>query len=384
MTIASNKLNQSKDIAGSRNQDSSLNVMNESLKLGSPIQSGIGASISGTAPDMIVSGLSGLTNASTCRYLTLSEADSVGNNGTFQIIEVLSATSAVISNASGVAGDANDGYVEWVERRSYSLEDDLNYERSDRENIKGVGYDELVPTYVRPEDVFTEIPANLANIAGKTTDAKSLVDNLKFQTISVFPGDTFVTLNSLGNLKHADVNDTTGVPVNDGYDVGNVEATFVAILDDDGYATELTVANGLQKGWRIFGRTRAGSSISPNSVEIEFRAVELGSELSTSVPYVWEASQPREIDVIIGYRTSIYNLDEMALRKLLLFGIVYGGSSSGVSGGGGNLPSPTEYGQFLVAIDDSDTVFTPAVPVVNDEGLITVDDNGKIVVVGGV
>lgn len=382
--VAANKLNQSKDIAGSRQQSSSLDVTEESLKLGAPIpgQSGSSVIISGVAPDLIITGLTGLTSASVCNYITLSGADTASNNGTFQITEVINSTSAIITNNSGVGADANNGSIEWVERKSYSLEDDLNYARSDRSNIKGIDYDQAVPTYVRCTDQTAQIPASLANIAGKTTDAKAFVDNLKFQTVSVSPGDTYITLTSAGDLKHANSVDVTGVPVDDGYDAGNDEATFVAILDDDGYATELTVladqAGGAEQGWRIYGRTRSGGSISPNSVEIEFRAFPLGFNLSASVPYTWESGQPSSIDVIIGYRTCFSTFSEVAFRKLLLFGIVYGGASSG--GSGTSLPLPTEYGQFLFAQDA--TQFIAAVPVVNDEGLIMVDENGKVVVVG--
>src|SRR5690606_34196142 len=108
--------------------------------------------------------------------------------------------------------------------------------------------------------------------------------------------------------------------------------TFAVILNNDGYATELTVledqVGGALKGWRVFGRTRAGASVSPNSVEVEFRAVELGSDISLSEPYTWENDQPSSIDIIIGYRIDLKNISEASLRKLLLFGIVYGGQSA--------------------------------------------------------
>lgn len=385
ITHRKNSADQQLDIAGTLNQTDSLDIAEESQLLGQPLsgQTGSSAFILGTAPEMILTGLSGFTEQSLGNFVTISGADSAGNNGTFLITNYISSSSIEIDNALGVGSDANNGSISWVERQPYSAEDDHNYHRTDRANIKGVPYDQPVPTYTRCTDQINAVDANLLNIAGKTTDAKAFVDNLKFQTLSVSPGDTFVTLSSAGNLKHADSVNITGVPVFDGYDVNNHEATFVAILDDDGYATELTVfqdqVGGAQSGWRIFGRTRAGASTSPDSVEIEFRAVALGDEISNSSPYTWESTQPAEIDVIIGYRTCLDNLDEAAFRKLLLFGIVYGGQSTG-GGSGGNLPLPTEYGQFLFAQDSAE--FIPAVPVVNDEGLIMVDENGKVVVVG--
>jgi len=386
-TTLDNLLDQSLDIAGTCEQRDDLDVTEESLQLGQEVSGQLGstASISGIVPNIVISGLTGMVENSEGRFLTIEGASDPGNNGTFLITQYISPSTVVVENVFGFGPDANNGSVIWTERQPWVAQDDHNYHRSDRANIKGVAFDGSVPTYFRVDNKIVPVPANLANIAGKTTDAKALVDNLKFQTLSVSPGDTFITLTSVGDLKHADAVDTTGVPIWDGYDAGNIGGTFVAILDDDGYATELTVAQdqlgGAMQGWRIIGRTRAGASTSPNSVEVEFRAVELGAELSTSVPYTWESSQPSEIDSIIGYRTGIDDLDENALRKLLLFGVVYGGQSTG--GGSGpsvNLPLPTEYGQFFFSQDGVE--FIPAVPVVNDEGLIMVDENGKVVVVG--
>lgn len=351
MTIAKNKLSQRKDIAGSRNQTSSLNIADEPNKLGQPIsgQSGSSANILGSAPDMIITGLSGMTEASSCKYLTLSGSNSLNNNGTFLITEVLSSTSVIVENPFGISIDANNGSISWVERNPYSLEDDLNYQRSDRANIKGVDYFEEIPKYVRPEDQTTEVSVNLANIAGKTTDAKTFIDNIKYYSVSANSGDSFLTLSAPGELKHADNINIIGIPINDGYDSGNHEATFVSILSGDGYETELSVLESqgaAQAGWRIFGRTRAGSSSSPNSVEIELRAVEPGQPLSTSVPYIWEG-QANLTNVIIGNRTSLNNLNESSFRKTLLFGTTYGGQSN-ESGGGGGVSLPINASDVIV------------------------------------
>lgn len=379
-----NTLDQSIDIAGTKHQVDDLDKQDEALQLGEPVagQGGATASINGIAPNMTITGLTGMSSDSSCRFLTISGASNPANNGTFQITSYNNPTSIVINNPLGVSGDANNGSIGWIEREQWSAQDDHNFHRTDRADIKGVGYDQPVPTYVRCTDQSLEINANLLNISGKTTDAKALVDNLRFQYGVMTPGDVFVLLSSPGNLKHADSVDITGVPINDGYDVGNDEATFVGIFEGDGYGSELTVLSdqvgGAEQGWRVYGRTRAGvSSTSPNSVEIEFRAVPLGFDLSYSMPYTWEFGQPSVVNFIIGYRTCLSNLSDVALRKLLLYGILYGGGSSG---GSGNLPSPTEYGEFLFAA--TDTQFIPAVPVVNDEGLIMVDENGKVVVVG--
>ena len=66
---------------------------------------------------MTVTGVSGLVPptatdpGSEGNFITFAGFASGGNNGTFQIAEVLSATSCTIWNTSGVAGDANNGNV---------------------------------------------------------------------------------------------------------------------------------------------------------------------------------------------------------------------------------------------------------------------------------
>jgi hypothetical protein len=151
MTTLDNLLDQALDIAGTLFQTDSLIIGDESEMLGREIsgQSGILASITGTAPNMTLTGLSGLTAESIGKFVTISGAASAGNNGTFLITQYLSATSAVILNVSGVGGDANNGSIVWVERYPWSAEDDHNYHRTDRAAIKGVAYDAGIPTYFR-------------------------------------------------------------------------------------------------------------------------------------------------------------------------------------------------------------------------------------------
>lgn len=87
-----------------------------------PAQTGTTASITTkTGNDLItLTGLTGLStatfNGSEGNFLTITGAASGANNGTFQIIEVLSNTSCRIRNASGVASDANSGAISWAEK----------------------------------------------------------------------------------------------------------------------------------------------------------------------------------------------------------------------------------------------------------------------------
>jgi hypothetical protein len=315
-----NAINEELDVAGSFNYNSSMILSEEPLGLGERVagQSGAAASIT-VGGTVVVSGLTGMTAQSAGRFLTITGAATPANNGTFLITVFTSATTVQISNPSA-ATDANNGAISWQERKPYSLEDDINYERTDRSAIKGVAYSAAIPTYTKCTDVATPIPANLSNIAGKTTDAKSIVTNRKFDNVAVSAGNTFVTLSSPGNLKHADAVNRTGVPVNDGADAGNNEAVYAEIID--GYSAGLYVLTGPNKGNRIFGRTRAGSSTSPNSVEVEFRSVPDGADISTSVAYTWEAGQPTSVDIYYGYRDCFDTMSETALRVTLVNGLV--------------------------------------------------------------
>lgn len=63
------------------------------------------------APFLTVTGLTGLELSHVGSMLTVSGSAHASNNGTFQIVEVLSATSCVIANVAGVAADA--GPLTW-------------------------------------------------------------------------------------------------------------------------------------------------------------------------------------------------------------------------------------------------------------------------------
>jgi hypothetical protein len=319
-----NALDQALDIAGSLTQSATATLANEPLGLGAALsgQTGATASITTFSGGLVtLTGLTGMTTQSVGQFLTISGAASAGNNGTFLIAAYVSATSVSVANASGVASDANSGSISWTERQPYSLEDDLNFVRTDRAAIKGVAFSAAIPTYQRPTAIGTNVPANLSNIASKTLDAHAWVVNRKFENAAVADTNTFITITSVGNLKHADATNRTGVPIQDGADAGAHEATYVEIINP---ATEsaLQVIGGANDGYRVFGRTRAGGSTSPDSVEIEFRAVPPGSPLSASVAYTWQAYQPTTVDLFYGFRERADQLNETAFRTVLTNGIV--------------------------------------------------------------
>lgn len=303
--IRYNSLQQAIDIAGSLNQNSSMNLVDELNQLGKPIVGQIGntSSITISGSNVILSGLTGITQASLGNFITIYNASNSNNNGSFLIVSINSTTSVNIKNDLAVT-DSNNGSISWQERQPYCLEDDLNYIRTDRKNIKGTAdFYSDIPTYIRPDATNINIYANLKNISGKTTDAKPFVITKKLNA-NINIGDGYVVLNSTGNLHHSTSTNMLGVPVYDGYDSLNLESTFV---DFD--------QTGAPDGYQIFGRTISNHSTSPNSVTVTFFKVATGSALSTATPYFWNSLQPSSLDFYYPYRERLDLIDENAFRN---------------------------------------------------------------------
>lgn len=323
-----NALNQALDIKGSETHNSSMSLPDEALGRGVAIvgQFGTTASII-VGANIVISGLIGMSADSVGRYLTISGATNAGNNGSFFITDFNSANSVNISNSSA-STDPNNGAISWVERNPYSLEDDLNFERTDRQAIKGVPYTDPVPTYKKVTDESTSIPANLSNIAGKTTDAKALIANKRFESVPVSAGINFVKIT--GTFPYANTVNITGIPINDGFDAGNDNATYVGIMAD-GFESGIYVTSGAHAGERIYGRTRKGATgVDGSSVEIEFRSVVKNANISTSTAYTWEATQPTIIHLLYSYRYGIDQIPDTSLRDIIVDGIIEESSGSAV------------------------------------------------------
>ena len=385
MTRRPSTLDQFLAIGGSDNQSDTMDQTLEPFELGQVItgQAGSVASVTAVVSSIVTMiGLTGITNDSVGRFITIFGADAAGNNGTFLIKSTFGATTITYENALGVAGDANNGSIMWIERDPYTLEDDINHSRTDRRLIKGTtNWSDDIPTYVRPTDTLTDVDANLTNIAEKTLDAHAWVFPKFEESVPVVFGDSFVTITDIGNLKHATSTDITGVPVFDGYDVGNDEALFVKIVDVDidGYTdgAELKVLSGPNKDEVIFGQTRAGASTSPDSVEIVFYSKPIGDlSFSFVTPYTWEIDQTTAlINVLYGYRERLDRVDPNALRSTL---IQAAGSASSTSGSG-DLPTPNEECQVLYALTPG--AFTSETPLTSPNGWL-VNDLGCLLVIG--
>ena len=429
-------ISQELDIDGSVIIDNTRSASDEVNFRGIQVASGSGDSIGGTPPVMVLTDAgAAFTFELVGRWLTVSGATSAANDGQFVISSALGPTSLEFRNSSGVVEAFSGSYLINVK---YSLVDDLNFVRTDRRAIKGTSehYD-AVPTYERPSAVGTSVPANLTNISGKTTDAKTLVGSRSQLSQTASRGDAFVTLASPGVFQHSDVVDRIGVPIFDGADAGNHEDTYVEVrdsatgvqllvrgkatgsitavlgsafvdgetftlddganpavifeFDDDSSVVETatlravpftgaesaadmatlmvtsvraaptldisvfavgailslihqstgvagnvaitdTVVDGgfvvvgmsegsTNAGYRIFGRSRAGASVEPNSVEVEFRAVLPGSDIASSVSYLWESQQPTLIDILYPYRDRLDQVPEEDLRTSLVQGL---------------------------------------------------------------
>lgn len=326
-----NALDQALDIAGSLTQTQTMTEAEEPSGFGAPIAGQTGATANITTFSLGVStltGLTGMTLQSVGRFLTVTGASAGGNNGTFLIINFISATSVDISNATGSAPDANNGAISWTERGPYTLEDDVNYIRTDRKLIKGTtNWYDAIPTYARPTATNVQVPANLTNIASKTTDAVAYNVNRAYFGQAVAATNTQVTVTSTGNLKHADAINLTGVPTFDtGPFTGDYTSCYVHIVDgySDGYAGgELSVLSGPYVGERIFGITYNGASTSPNSVEVHFYSAAYNVNYAVSPhPYTWEFGQPTTINLLYGYNERLDQLDQNAFRTVPALGIL--------------------------------------------------------------
>jgi hypothetical protein len=324
MTFRQTSIDPKLDIRGSDDINDNKDLLDESLSQGQLINYGLTASIDDIDGDLVtVSGLMGMNQESVGRFLYLLDASNAFNNGYFLIVNVISNSSVIINNANAILPEPNNGLITWEEREPYSLSDDINFSRTDRKLIKGTSnYFDNIPTYNRPNSTNVNTPANLYNIAGKTLDAHTLIINKRINA-TINPGDGYYTLFETGNLKHADPINNLGIPTFDGFDLNNYLSCYVEIIDGTNETDAgIQVLFGPNKGQRIFGLTRVGNSSSPDSIEIEFRSVSAGNDLSTSIPYTWEASQVPDVYLFYPYRQRMDLLDENDLRVVLTSGII--------------------------------------------------------------
>lgn len=157
--------------------------------LGAQTSTGTGDAISAPAAGLqTITDAAGLFVATDVgQFITISGSSGGLNDGTFLVTARPGATQLTyLASPTGAAEPAYGGT--WVVRNPYTIADDINFERTDRKNIKGTAQHYTdVPTYTTPDAPSTPKPANLTNVAGKTTDAKPIVRDVLQANIALRP-----------------------------------------------------------------------------------------------------------------------------------------------------------------------------------------------------
>src|SRR5512137_279014 len=160
------------DIQGVLTVQNARNLpVDEAAFLGLSSSNGVGDAI--TAP---AAGLQTITDAAGLfvagdvgKFITIAGSAGGLNDGTFLVTANPGPTQ--LTYLAAPAGAAEPAFAgTWKVNEPYCISDDINFERTDRKNIKGTAqHYTAVPTYTRPDATGTAVPANLTNIAGKTT-----------------------------------------------------------------------------------------------------------------------------------------------------------------------------------------------------------------------
>lgn len=225
------------DIKGAEDSVNNRNLVDEQNERGAKdgaTATGNGTSDNVTAPDG--DGVQTATVASAAfsasqvhKFLTVAGMANAVNNGTFLIVARTATTISYVNAAGVVEASITATFDVYA---PYSLDDDISFTQTDRKNIKGTAQHYTdVPTYQRPTAVGTNVPANLTNIAGKTTDGLAFTLTRKYENATVAQGNAVLTMTDTGNLPHADATDTTGVPIQDGADSANLSDCYADIID---------------------------------------------------------------------------------------------------------------------------------------------------------
>lgn len=310
-----NTLDIANDIPGSSVKNLNRNLGDEDTGKGLELDGQYGnlASITGFySGAMILDGLSNMTENSVGNSIKIDGAANTDCNGEFIVLQYLSPTSVSVYNQKGTASDQNNGSLSWKEIRYYNLSDDFDYLRVDRQAIKGTpNYWSQLPTYQTPKAIGVNIDVNLQNLAGKTLDAVGFIAPIIFREEEINSGDTKITLASQGNLPHASViGNKSGVPL---FDTGPFAGRFESCLAKITYQnTENQIKN--QDGYTIIGLTKAGTSLSPDTVDVYFYKVKFSEGLSSAVQYTWEQGMDGYFNVEIGYFKTLEDLDETIFR----------------------------------------------------------------------
>lgn len=281
--LRNNALSQALDVAGSLLAEDTLTKANEAI-IGRVSQSGVDGQITAATKRFTSAGAT-FTAASIGDFIRITGATNPGNNNEWLITAYVDATNVTLGQATGLT-DEGPGMT-WSHSRAYSLEDDLNYARTDRKDIKGTAtYKTAVPTYTDPTATGTPKTANLTNIAGNTLDAKTEVVSVRQTAVKMRPsiGGTDLDI-AIGDETavftkfHFFANDVGSyITVSGAVGVG-VNGTYRITAVTDGQTIELEGLNppGIEAGltWVLEGAQKAVLSSRPHADSTDRRGIPL-------------------------------------------------------------------------------------------------------------
>lgn len=171
------------------------------------------------------------------KFVTVASATNGANNGTF-LVTAQGGTTISYVNAAGVVEASTSATFDVFD--AYTISDNIDFIAGDRKAIKGTAehYTD-VPTYQRPSAIGTDVPANLTNLAGKTADALTTVQNVKQAAVALRPAIT----DGDGILA---ISDETFTTTNYHFVAGDLNSfiTISGSTDADGTYRIKTVTNG--------------------------------------------------------------------------------------------------------------------------------------------
>jgi hypothetical protein len=303
------------DILGSLLQTDSLNISDEPSGYGQPtgISSNCTITFSGSNGTVFFNGATS-SNILVGQFVTIT--NSVGNNGSYLITSInpgFSFNYAALSGVNDLSGNAH-----FVIRNPYSLQDDINYIRTDRKLIKGTTnwYDSN--PLIDNADGTTTI-SNLANLALVTTSVKNVIISELVLNQGIATSATHITIPFVSNNGDSWITTNTnkvGIPVFDaGLYQNDMESCFV-IITNSLNGNEISNDSNL-----IFGITKKGSATG-NNVEVWFYSISPGSSITSATPYTWQSTDPTNIDLAYPHSFRLDQVPSNAFRRITTLGLM--------------------------------------------------------------
>jgi len=198
MSVFPGRVSQFSDVQGSLTVNQTKTLADENASNGAQQSTGSGDSFSkaGSVVTLTDAGAT-WTSDDIGRIITVAvPVTTPGNAGSFIINAVAGGGTTVDYINSAGATEAYTGT--WTITDPYSLEDDLNFIRTDRKLIKGTSnYYDTVPTYVRPQAIGTNRSKNLTNLL--SVDGYATVRDVRQADIKIRPNVSIVRTTGTGD-----------------------------------------------------------------------------------------------------------------------------------------------------------------------------------------